>query len=46
MWYAGLDELQDGIKIAGKNINNLSNVDDTTQMAECKEELRSILMNV
>ena len=46
MWYAGLDELQVGIKIAGKNINNLSNADDTTQMAECKEELRILLMRV
>ena len=36
---AGLDEAQDGIKIAGRNINNLRYVDDTTLMAETKEEL-------
>ena len=41
-----MDELQTGIQIAGKNINNLSNVDDTTQMAECKEELKILLMRV
>ena len=37
---AGLEEAQAGIKIAGRNINNLRNVDDTTLMAESKEELR------
>ena len=39
---AGLDEAQAGIKIAGRNINNLSYADDTTVMAESKEELNSI----
>ena len=38
---AGLDEAQAGIKIAGKNINNLKYADDTTLMAESKEELRT-----
>ena len=42
----GLDEAQDGIKIAGRNINNLRYADDTTLMAEGKEELKSILMKV
>ena len=42
----GLDEAQAGIKIAGRNINNLRYADDTTLMAECKEELRSLLMKV
>ena len=47
MWNAGLDEAQAGIKIAGRNINNLRYVDDTTQlMAESKEELKSLLMKV
>ena len=41
---AGLDEAQAGIKIAGRNINNLRYTDDTTLMAESKEELKSILM--
>ena len=41
---AGLDEAQDGIKIAGRNINNLRYADDTTLMAEIKEELKSLLM--
>ena len=41
---AGLEEAQAGIKIAGKNINNLRYADDTTLMAESKEELKSILM--
>ena len=41
---AGLDEAQAGIKIAGRNINNLSYADDTTLMAESKEELKSLLM--
>ena len=43
---AGLDELQAGIKIGGRNINNLRYVDDTTLMAESEEELRSLLMMV
>ena len=43
---AGLDEAQDGIKIAGRNINNLRYADDTTFMAESKEELKSLLMKV
>ena len=43
---AGLDELQAGIKIGGKNINNLRYVDDTTLMAESEEELESLLMRV
>ena len=43
---AGLEEAQAGIKIAGKNINNLRYADDTTLMAESEEELKSFLMNV
>ena len=43
---AGLDEAQAGIKIAGRNINNLSYADDTTLMAESEEELKSFLMKV
>ena len=43
---AGLDELQAGIKIGGRNINNLSYVDDTTLMAESKEEPKSLSMRV
>ena len=43
---AGLDEPQAGIKIAGWNINNLRYADDTTHMAESKEELKSLLMKV
>ena len=43
---AGLDEVQAGIKIAGRNINNLRYADDTTLMAESEEELRSLLMKV
>ena len=43
---AGLDEAQAGIKIAGKNINNLRYTDDTTLMAEIEEELKSLLMKV
>ena len=43
---AGLDEAQAGIKIAGRNINNLRYADDTTRMAESKEELKSFLMKV
>ena len=42
----GLDEAQAGIKIAGRNLNNLRYADDTTLMAECEEELKSFLMNV
>ena len=42
----GLDEAQAGIKIAGRNINNLRYADDTTLMAESKEELKSLLMEV
>ena len=41
---AGLDEAQPGIKIAGRNINNLRYADDTTLMAESEEELKSLLM--
>ena len=43
---AGLDEAQAGIKIAGRNINNLRYADDTKFMAESKEELKSLLMKV
>ena len=43
---AGLDEAQTGIKIAGRNINNLRYADDTTLMAENEEELKSLLMKV
>ena len=43
---AGLEEAQDGIKIAGRNINNLRYADDTTLMAESKEELKSFLMKL
>jgi len=43
---AGLDEVQAGIKIAGRNINNLRYADDITLMAESKEELKSLLMKV
>ena len=46
MWNARLDEAQAGIKIAGRNINNLRYTDDTTLMAEGKEELESLLMKV
>ena len=42
----GLDEVQAGIKIAGRNIKNLRNVDDTTLMAEIEEELKSLLVRV
>ena len=42
----GLEETQAGIKIAGRNVNNLRYADDTTLMAESKEELRSLLMKV
>ena len=43
---AGLDETQTGIKIAGRNVNNLRYADDTTLMAESEEELKSLLMKV
>ena len=43
---AGLEKAQAGIKIAGRNINNLRYADDTTSMAESKEELKSLLMKV
>ena len=43
---AGLEETQAGIKIAGRNINNLRYADDTTLMAESEEELQSLLMKV
>ena len=43
---AGLEETQAGIKIAGRNINNVNYVDDTTFMAESEEELKSLLMKV
>ena len=42
----GLDEAQVGIKIAGRNINNVRHADDTTLMAESEEELKSLLMKV
>ena len=44
MWNAGLDEAQAGVKISGRNINNLRYADDTTWMAESKEDLKSLLM--
>ena len=46
MWNARLDESQAGIKIAGKNINNLRYADDSTLMEESKEELKRLLMGV
>ena len=46
MWNAGLDDAQAVIKIAGRNINNLRYADDTTLMAESKEEVKSLLMKV
>ena len=42
MWNAGLDEAQAGIKVAGRNINNLRYADDTTLMAESEEELKRL----
>ena len=46
-WYrAGLDEAQAGIKTSGRNIKNLRYADDTTLMAESKEDMKSLLMNV
>ena len=46
MWNSGLEEAQAGIKIAGRNINNLRYADDTIHMAESEEELKSLLMKV
>ena len=46
IWNARLDEAQAGIKIAGRNINNLMYADNTTLMAESEEELKSLLMKV
>ena len=46
MWNAKLDEVQAAMKIARKNINNLRYADDTTFMAESKEELKSLLMKM
>ena len=46
MWNARLEEAQAGIKIAGRNINNLRYADDTTLMAENEEELKNVLMKV
>ena len=46
MTNTGLNEAQSGIKIAGRNISNLRYADDTTIMAESKEELKTLLMNV
>ena len=46
MQNAWMDELQAGIKIAGRNINNLRYADDTAQMAESKEDLKNLLMRV
>ena len=46
MWNAKLDEAQAGIKIAGSNINSLIYADDTTLIAESKEDLKSLLMRV
>ena len=46
MWNVRLDEAEVGIKIAGRNINNFGYADDTTLMAESKEELKSLLMKV
>ena len=46
MWNAGLNEAQAGIKVAGRNTNNLRYTDDTTFMAESEEELKSFLMKM
>ena len=46
MWNAKLDEAQAGIKVAGRNTNDLRYADDTTLMAESEEELKSLLMKV
>ena len=46
MYWAGLEEAQNGVKIAGRNINNLRYADDTILMGESEEELKSLLMKV
>ena len=46
MRHAGLDEAQAGIKVAGRNINNLRYADDTTHMAESEQELKNLLIKV
>ena len=46
MWNAGLEEAQAGLKIAGRNVNNLRYTDDSTLMAESEEELKNLLMKV
>ena len=46
MYWAGLEEAQNGVKIAGRNINNLRYADDITLMTESEEELKSLLMKV
>ena len=46
MWYARLDEAHAGIRISGRNINNLSYADDTTLTSESKEELKSLFMKM
>ena len=46
MWNSGLNELQAGIKISGRNINNFRYADDITLMAESEEELKKLLMKV
>ena len=46
MWNGGLDKSQDGIKVAGININNLTYADDSTLIAESEEEQKSLLMKV
>ena len=46
MWNARMDEAQAGIKISGRNINDLTYADDTTLMSKIKEELKSLLMRV
>ena len=46
MWNSGLDKAQAGIKITGRNINNLRYADDTNLVAESEEELKSLLMKV
>ena len=46
MWNAGMDEVQAGIKIAGRNINNLRYADDTTFIVESEEELKNLLIKM
>ena len=46
MWNTRLDEAQAGIKVAGRNVNNLRYADDTTLIAESEEDLKSLLMKV